>query len=540
MKNRKRYLSLAILAVLAIALAAWCAAPDTPVIRVAVGETKVVRFPGGITRISLGSTGFATLTVTTRDEMMINGTAPGVTTLHIWDDNHEVRLYSLQVLSRFDMFVSDAEKIPGAYSISLKPLPHTFSEAERSAMTAMGMPTTVQDIGANFGGGIMIQGFVRDNQTRAKVLNLARVYFTDITDGLLLPGEDPPLTEDQTTGTLTQSENTVITKLFAPRSRSAAELNTVLTNMLSENGRIIVDASTNSLIVIDTPQNVETISRFIKRLDEQTTAQVMIEAKFVELSEAATRELGVDWTLNTRSFRNSTVNTTTNMDPSTSHTNGGVAVVLDAATGNLKDLALVGLTAQLAAMEKDGKLNLLSAPSVTTINGQAASVDITSERAYVSGYTFIYDTNGNIIGGTPTISTAETGIKLNVTPTIGKDDIITMAVTPEVSILSDMAQGGAAPYVIDLPLISRRTTTVTVQLQDGGTLIIAGLMQDQSTQGQDRVPLLGRIPLIGYLFRSERNWTDKSNITVFITAHIIKYGQTGSADATVATGAGAN
>ncbi|HNW94185.1 MAG TPA: pilus assembly protein N-terminal domain-containing protein, partial [bacterium] len=389
MKLSLRSISLALLVLLAGGIITWAAAPDTPIIRIAVGENKVVRFPGGITRVAIGTPGLVSVTITGREEMLLNGTAPGNTTLHIWNDEQQVRQYALHVMTRDQLFISDAEKIQGAYDIG---------------------------VAAQSDGRILIKGFIRDNSVRTKLLNLAQVYYSEIIDGLLLPGEDAPLTTAMTEGNLTQSDTTVVTKLFSPRSRSANDLNTVLSSMLSGQGKIIVDASTNSLIVIDTPENVETIGRFIKRLDEQTTSQVMIEAKFVELSEAASDALGVNWQLNTTSFRGSTVNIngadvannldpTPSLDPSLSHTGGGMAMAINAATGNLKDLAITGLDVRLNAMEKDGSINILSAPSVTTVNGQPASVEIMQNQAYVSGYTYTYNDDGDITSGVPEIAT---------------------------------------------------------------------------------------------------------------------------------------
>ena len=420
----KPKLALTLLVTLITIAAAICVVgfdPDTPVIFLTNGASKVLWIPE-VKRIAIGNPDVVEVAVISENEVMLvphslDEVSINKTTMHVWaGDNPYPQLYILHITNEYEMFLIDAEKIPGVFEVKLELLPE---------------------------GEIMVCGFVRDEEARTKVLNLARIWWhTQVINGLLLPGEQPPLTTGMLEGILTISDSQVVTKLFSPRSRSATELETVISNMTSESGQIIIDETTNTLIVIDLPGNVDTIGKFIERLDEQTQHQVMIETKFVELSEAATEELGVNWLLQTTSWRGAWADGQFAADPSRSHTDGGITVGFNSATGNFKDLAITNLSATLTALEKEGKLNLLSSPRVTTINGMQATVEITSSQAYISGYNFTYDDNGDITSVTPNVETVDYGITLDVTPVIGRDDIVSMAVTPTVRLLQDFATAG--------------------------------------------------------------------------------------------------
>ncbi|MCK4881776.1 MAG: type II and III secretion system protein, partial [Candidatus Omnitrophica bacterium] len=158
---------------------------------------------------------------------------------------------------------------------------------------------------------------------------------------------------------------------------------------------------------------------------------------------------------------------------------------------------------------------LLSNPKLAVVNNQEARIHVGRKEAYITTTT---------TSGSTTTTTAEdvnfvdVGIQLSVTPTINADGFVTMKIKPEVSSVVDVL---ITPSGNQIPIIDTSLAETTVMVEDNATIIIGGLRRDEETENSERIPLLGDIPWFGNLFKSQTKNTERSELLVMITPHIV-------------------
>jgi general secretion pathway protein D len=197
------------------------------------------------------------------------------------------------------------------------------------------------------------------------------------------------------------------------------------------------------------------------------------------------------------------------------------------------------------ALSQKQSSDILSAPKVTTISGAQAQIRVVQEFIYPTEYSIPQPggsggggtSGGNAGMGTPSIpsgwKTREVGVILNVTPTVNADGYtINLTLVPEVAAFLGMldyspppqidAFGNAAvSYNIVQPLFETRNLTTSVVIWDGQTVVLGGLMRDEVTKMDDKIPFFGDIPFVGRLFRSKVNSRSKRNLLIFVTARLV-------------------
>lgn len=288
--------------------------------------------------------------------------------------------------------------------------------------------------------------------------------------------------------------------------------------LLSERGTVVVDERTNAVTVRDTRERVENIRRLVSSIDH-VDRQVLIEAKIVEASEDFTRSIGIQWGIN---------RTGHSVDPAGlgavgASDTGSPLMVNNPASTILSGAALVmgsfkGVVTdiQITAGEQNGLLNILSRPSVVTLNNQAATIN--------SGVKFYVKSPGNVsIGGGTSGATAATsnlqeiraGITLTVTPQITIDDRINLVINVTES------QPNFGQMVDGSPSINDNSASTVVLLRDGETTVIGGLFQVRKSKSSNGVPVLNRIPLFGALFGNRSKQRNKKELIIFITPTIV-------------------
>ncbi len=333
-------------------------------------------------------------------------------------------------------------------------------------------------------------------------------------------------------------------------------------------GRMIVlNRATGVLTVTDTPSNHKLIRYLLKKWDVGPR-QIMIEARFLEVSEDVLLELGVEW-LYKRSDTGPGGSADTNrrkkrntyfIGPADPSLAGAVDpdyfwTPADLGEGNypfVHNLPLfsgtqfgapqetggLGLwigktTAQgsqlymyLRALEGSNKAALLSAPSVTTLSGQMANIELATTAPYASEVN-LTDTGTSSFGQYQTYEVEEkkTGVFLEVLPSVAEGgNIITLDLHPEVSevtrkvMISDSDQ---FPEYLGWPIIDTRSTQTTVVVRSGQTIVMGGLMKDKEVNVERRVPILGSIPILGNLFKYKHENREKTNLIIFLKATII-------------------
>jgi general secretion pathway protein D len=293
------------------------------------------------------------------------------------------------------------------------------------------------------------------------------------------------------------------------------------------------DEATNALLITASGDTLDSLLSVVDRLDIRR-AQVLVEAIIVEMTDRSGRDLGIDWM-----FRNSEKGVL-GSSVASGQTLGGVASGIfsdgDDALQNLA-LALGGITGQtlglagtgggedflalLTALENDSKANILSTPSILTMDNHEAAMSVGQNVPFVTGSYSSNATGGSGTNPFQTIQREDVGISLTVTPHVNAGDSILLDLAQEVSSIDQSGTGGASDIITN-----QRKFETQLLAADGEIVVLGGLIEEDVQQGEQRVPLLGSIPLVGQLFRSNSSNLTKRNLMVFIRATIIRDDET--------------
>lgn len=283
---------------------------------------------------------------------------------------------------------------------------------------------------------------------------------------------------------------------------------------------------TNSIVMSGSPHIIDDLESVINDLDIRR-AQVLVEAIIIEVSDNRAKELGVQWLFRGNSSGNTPAGGI-NFDGGASGSGSAPGIIsllagADAAAaavsgvrgaafglGKLKDGAF-SFAALLTALASDTESNILSTPSLLTLDNEEASILVGQEIPVVTGST-ASSTNANPF---QTITRQEVGIKLLFTPQINEGDAVQLNIEQEVSSLSPSTDAADV-------ITNKRTIKTAVLVNDGATIVLGGLIDDQVTEQSAKVPLLGDIPLLGRLFRSDSTSKVKRNLMVFIRPTIVR------------------
>lgn len=318
------------------------------------------------------------------------------------------------------------------------------------------------------------------------------------------------------------------------------------------------DVRTNTVFYREVKSNLEKINQFLLEIDKPTQ-QVMIEARLVEVTANPKQSYGINWAgtvggfSTPQTFRYGGGTNTANIVPNTDtdavgRKLGAASAVaplnnvgfdpntgklkandfflkakddfLDTVAGQVAILSAPQLSATLRLLNEDRDAEFIANPRVVTANNQKAEIKITRAQP-VPQLNFNEQTAQAVFSG---FQDKEFGNTLTVTPIINKDQFITLNVKPEISNKvadATFVFGGA---VVTSPVIDKRTLDSNVLIKSGDTLAIGGLLQDEQGKGSTKVPVLGDIPVLGYLFQEKINERTKRNLLVFVTPTVIKQG----------------
>jgi general secretion pathway protein D len=318
-----------------------------------------------------------------------------------------------------------------------------------------------------------------------------------------------------------------------------------------EGRKIVYNEQAKLLTVTDTKTNHKLIRQLIEQF-EIGQKQVVIEARFVEIDETDLWELGIEWDFyqdgnetsvyrNRSWFHKPTIDGTgtyhgVKWDDSTTVSFPKVGDLAGQLWISKVTSAGDYLTANLRALEQEGKANLLSAPKVTTVSGQMANIQVTRTYPYVSDFTLenIGTAEFPIWNYKLTLAEKPVGISLEVTPYVGEGtNTITLDLHPEVSVLKSQvrisnltgtgATAGTPIISADLgwPVVDVRTTQTSIAVDSGETVILGGMIKDDEKITKRKVPILGDVPLLGKAFQYDYKNHRKINLLIFITASIM-------------------
>ena len=296
---------------------------------------------------------------------------------------------------------------------------------------------------------------------------------------------------------------------------------------------IEADEGTNSLIITADTDEMVALEAVIARLDIRR-AQVLVEAIIVEIDIIEGRELGLQWL-----FANDSGLYGSNISQTQLGTNAAIAQAIlpeDAASTEIAVRDLAGALSQvpgttfgwgvvdedltmttiLNALEKQGNTNILSTPSLLTLDNEEAFITVGQQVPFVTGnYTNTGAANG-VANPFQTIQRENVGVTLQVTPQINEGDSVVMDIVQEVSSISQQALSAS-----DL-ITNERKIETKVLAKDGDIVVLGGLVKDDIQDSQQGVPILSGIPVLGRLFRNDVVSVTKSNLLVFIRSTIIR------------------
>jgi type IV pilus assembly protein PilQ len=297
---------------------------------------------------------------------------------------------------------------------------------------------------------------------------------------------------------------------YAQANDVANLLRTGQAGLLSQRGSVVVDGRTNALIIKELPSNMDAVLSVIDLLDAPEP-QVMIEARIVETTKNFTRDLGINWGFQALADA-AHGNTTGLVFPSNGSLGGNVNLPGNATNGtlNLKlgnVLNTFTLDVALQAAESEGLITILSAPKVATLNNQHASIQ--------SGLQIPVQT---VLNNTVTVQFINATLRLDVVPQVTAEGTIMMDIDiskrePQTAFL--------IPGATNAPITTKDARTRLV-VRDGGTAVIGGIYKITSNNGESRVPGLGNLPIIGYLFKNKTRSEVNDELLIFITPRIIK------------------
>jgi general secretion pathway protein D len=296
---------------------------------------------------------------------------------------------------------------------------------------------------------------------------------------------------------------------------------------------IWADPQMNALVITAPPKVMRSIMSVVDRLDVRR-AQVLIEAILVEISTDKTAELGVNWAVGSRE-EGSTVPIGTFNQPVGNASIGsiigaamdpdvlqeiGIPTGLTLGAGRINDNG-VNFALLLRALRGDSSSNILQTPSIMTLDNEEAEIKVAQEVPFITGQyasTGTNTSNSGTVNPFQTIQREEVGEILKITPQINEGTAVVLKIEQESSGVTQGPQGA-----VDL-VTNKRTVSTKVLVEDGGIIVLGGLISDSALEGESRVPILGAIPIIGELFKTRSGSKQKRNLMIFIRPTIIRDG----------------
>jgi len=287
-----------------------------------------------------------------------------------------------------------------------------------------------------------------------------------------------------------------------------------------EGGKITItpDKATNSLVIMASPTDYQNLLQVIQGLDRKRR-QVFVEAMIAEVSLDKAQDLGIQWGFFGGASSGDAA-TAGIYDPF------GTLTPFFAAVGQLSQAGLLPADMKLStaanfplilkAMQSSGMLNILSSPTILTSDNKEAEIFVGENVPFLGTSTI------NGATSQQSIDRKDTGITLKITPQITDGDYIKLDVQQEISALKDTITIGAASTDRS---ITKRSAKTSVIVKDQETVAIGGLISEIERESVSKVPLLGDIPLLGYLFRTKSMKREKTNLILLLTPKVIKDGR---------------
>jgi len=293
--------------------------------------------------------------------------------------------------------------------------------------------------------------------------------------------------------------------------------------LLSELGRAQINRMAGTIVITDRRKNILLVEKYLAAVKKSLTRQVMIEAKIIEVALSKGHQFGIDWTY---------------INDHIGGTEGQLTIETNLSTGasalNIGWMHAAGgevLTSFLDALATQGNVNVLSAPRLNVLNNQTALISVGRTIPYLEWELQEVTTTATGLSSfeaVPSVTQAQAGVTLGVTPQIGADGVTTLHIVPIITDLVDFktfsfgGAGGLGVTTFDVPIIDIRETDTIVRVPNNTTIVIGGLIQDRTSDSNTRVPIIGDIPLLGKLFQQQIRDNRKLELVILLTPTVLR------------------
>jgi len=294
---------------------------------------------------------------------------------------------------------------------------------------------------------------------------------------------------------INEMDTSLITRTFkidnATFPEEVESIKTMLGIIIPDETRIIIDSRQNEIIIKGNQEEIDNAETMIQGLDKRA-AQIMIEAKIIEITLDGEKDLGIRW------FSGG-------MDDGNE---GSMTLGELTLGGSFERQGLIN--ARLKALETENKVNILSNPKILTLDGKPSVIDSGKQIPIQEE---IVDDEGNI---RQTVTWKDVGVKLEITPRLSSDGYINMDLFTEVKSLGE-------EFIVGYPVINNRSETAIIRSKLGETHVIGGLISTEEKENIRRIPILSEIPIFGEIFKFRNKTSSRTEVIMLITANMIEY-----------------
>jgi type IV pilus assembly protein PilQ len=332
-------------------------------------------------------------------------------------------------------------------------------------------------------------------------------------------------------GEIAQEADKLVNKIYRITYADIKGVEKALSKFVSQRGSISVNPGTSNIIVTDTENKIKAIDTFIEEID-RITPQILVEARIYDITSQDKLDLGIEWNAGNRttyySADGATVSTPTasmgtnpsgKTDPfstgvftgATGKTSGTVGAMRFGWLKNNIDIDML-----VKAQQNLINAKLLANPRILVLDNEKAQIKIMSEVPYQE---LTQTSGGGNIGST---SFKDVGVSLEVTPHLTRDEMIRLNLKPTFSVQTSSVTFASGELTYPQPVVDKREAETTLLIRNGQTIVLGGLRKKDVNKTVNKIPLLGDIPIICYLFRFEGESTINSELVVFVTPSIVK------------------
>jgi len=291
------------------------------------------------------------------------------------------------------------------------------------------------------------------------------------------------------------------------------EIEKNLKSILSKDGKYGINKNTGIITITDYAENLAQAEKFLIEVNKEFSKQVYLKVRIAEVELKDQYASGINWNYLSSNFK---ISASSNFSLVQSG-NTFVWRSNESPDAGTKDK---GVSILLKALEEFGKVNIVSQPSLAVLNTQPASIQVGAVKNYVSSMTQ-ETTQIGILTGFGVSQVAE-GLTLSLIPKINEDGKVFMSLIPTIKEVSEIRTIPVGGGQIEAPNVSTRALTTSVMAQAGDTIILGGLMKEREDVREQRTPILGKIPILKYLFSQKTKQKSKNELVLLLTIEEVK------------------